>query len=180
MMIESGLWIPNSQNLVTFILADNTGNEVVGLGGGFNVFISKGVGPMVAALGTTGEKGMGWYWYLSTILDADTFGPVSLSVLGPGTTQQNLEYVCGSRVPTVVQYTYTVTDDVTLLPVYGVQVSFTPDAGGMIVVWSGFTDVFGVARDSYGNLPLLQPGTYYVWRFKPGTSDNDPDIEVVS
>lgn len=179
-MIESGLWVPNSQNLATFILVDGGGLEVAGLGGGFNVFIGKGNGPMLAALGATGEKGMGWYWYLGTILDADTIGPVSLSIQGPGTVQQNIEYVCGSRVITAVPYTYTVTDDVTTLPVYGVQVSFTPDAGGLIVVWSGFTDVFGVARDSYGNLPLLQPGTYYVWRFKPGTSDSDPDVEVVS
>lgn len=178
-MIESGLWVPNSQNLATFILADNNGAEVVGLGGTFNVFIGKGTAALVPALGTTGEKGLGWYWYLSTALDADTVGPVNLSIQGAGTTQQNLEYVCGSRVPSAKQFTYTVTDQTTALPVAGVQVSFTPDVGGLMVVWSGFTDVFGVAKDVYGNLPMLQPGTYYVWRNKPGYLANDPDQEVV-
>lgn len=178
-MIESGLWVPNAQNLATFILSDGSGLEVLGLGGGFNVFIGKGSGPMVAGLGTTGEKGMGWYWYLSTALDADTLGPISLSIQGPGIIQQNLEYVCGTRVVNAVPYTYTVSDDVTFLPVYGVAVSFTTDTNGLNVVWSGVTNVFGIAVDSYGNLPFLEPGIYYVWRNKPGFIANDPDVEVV-
>lgn len=179
-MIESGVWIPNQQNLATFILADGSGVEVVGLGNTFDVFIGKGTGAMVPALGTKGEKGLGWYWYLSTALDADTIGPVNLSVSGVGTTQQNLEYVCGVRVLGAISFTYTVTDSVTTLPIDGVDVQFSIDAPGNKVVWYGVTDVFGVARDAQGDLPLLVPGTYYVWRQYPGYNGINPDVEVVS
>jgi hypothetical protein len=47
-------------------------------------------------------------------------------------------------------------------------------------VWYGVTDAFGVARDSYGALPSLDPGTYYLKRHKPGYSFPAVDTEVVS
>lgn len=177
-MFDVGVWTPHEQNLVTFVLVDGSGTEVVGLGNVFDVYISKGTGLMAAALGAKGEKGLGWYWYLGTVGDADTIGPVSLAVQAAGATQQNLEYVCGCRTPNSVPYTYTVTDDVTALPVAAVTVSISVDAFGLNLIWTGQTDVFGVARDVNGNLPLLVSGTYYFWRQKPGWLATDPDVET--
>lgn len=179
-MLESGVWVPNQPNLITFVLVDASGVEVAGLGGGFNLFISKGSGPFVAGAGTQGEKGLGWYWYLSTASEADTIGPISVAAQGFGTLQQNLEYVCGVRVPGSIAFTYTLTDSVTSAALEGAEVWFTTDAPGNKIVWYGVTDAFGIARDSGGDLPLLRPGTYYVWRNLVGYSFNDPDPEVVS
>lgn len=179
-MLESGVWVPNQPNLITFVLVDASGGEVAGLGGVFNVLISKGTGAFVAGAGTQGEKGNGWYWYEATAGEADTIGPVSVVAQGFGTIQQNLEYVCGVRVPNSIQFTYTLTDSVTTLPLDGAEVWFTVDAVGNKIVWYGVTDAFGVARDAGGDLPLLRPGTYYVWRSLAGYSFSDPDTEVVS
>lgn len=177
-MLEAGIWTPHQQNLATFVLVDGAGNEVAGLGNTFAVYISKGAGGMAAALGTRGEKGLGWYWYLGTVLDADTIGPISLAIQAIGTVQQNLEYVCGCRTPSAVPYTYTVTDDVTALPVADVLVSISVDMAGLNLIWTGQTDIFGVARDANGQLPLLVAGTYYFWRQKPGWQATDPDVET--
>lgn len=80
-----------------------------------------------------------------------------------------------------IPFTYTVTDSVTLLPIEGVEVWISTDAGGANIVWKGDTDAFGVARDVSGNLPALDPGTYYFWRQRAGyTFAPEPDTEVVS
>lgn len=79
-----------------------------------------------------------------------------------------------------VEFTYTVTDSVTGLPIEGVEVWFSTDIAGLNVVWSGNTDVFGIAMDVLGGLPMLDAGTYYVWRQRSGYVFADPDVEVVS
>jgi hypothetical protein len=79
-----------------------------------------------------------------------------------------------------VSFTYTVTDDITHLPIEGVEVWFSTDAGQLNIVWKGDTDAFGVARDLSGNLPMLDTGTYYIWRQKAGYTFIDPDTELVS
>jgi hypothetical protein len=80
---------------------------------------------------------------------------------------------------TGVEFTYTVVEaDGT--PIAGVKVWFTTDALGTNVVWTGFTDAFGVARDTYGDLPILDAGDYYVWRLKSGVSFDNPDTETVA
>lgn len=84
-------------------------------------------------------------------------------------------------IGTAIEYTYTVTSVSTGFPVPGVRVAVTTDLAGLNVVWSGETDNFGVARDDYGNLPRLDPGTYYFWKSKAGWVDvQNPDTEVVS
>lgn len=83
--------------------------------------------------------------------------------------------------PGAVEHTYTVTNSVTLQPVDGVEVWYTTDLAGNNVVWYGNTDAFGVARDASGNKPMLDPGTYYVWKQLAGyTIDQNPDTEVVA
>jgi hypothetical protein len=79
-----------------------------------------------------------------------------------------------------INFTYTVTDSVTTLPIEGVEVWFSTDNPAVNIVWKGDTDAFGVARDVLGNLPALDAGNYFVWRQKAGYTFSDPDSEVVS
>jgi len=79
----------------------------------------------------------------------------------------------------LTEFTYTVTDSVTTLPLSNVEVWFSTDGTRANVVWYGVTDAFGVARDAYGNLPRLNAGTYYIWRRLSGFTFNDPDVEAV-
>lgn len=171
----------NQQNRFSFVMIDNTGTEVTGLGTGFTLEISKNAGAFVGSAGTKAEIGDGWYTYLSTVGESDTVGNVAVRVTGAGAIQQNLEYVVEQRTPGAVDYTYTVTNSVTLLPIPGVTIWVTTDLAGNNVIWNGTTDAFGVARDENGNLPLLDPGTYYFWKHKTGfTDDDNPDTEVVT
>lgn len=84
-------------------------------------------------------------------------------------------------IGTAIEFTYTVTNSVTGLPVPAVTVTVSTDLAGTNLVWSGFTDAFGVARDVNGDLPRLDAGTYYFWKWKSGyIDDQNPDTEVVS
>ena len=87
-----------------------------------------------------------------------------------------IDLPCG----TVVEFTYTVTDAGTGLPIEGVSVDISTDIAGNNIIWCGTTDAFGVARDEHGNLPRLDPGTYYFWRKLSGYIFVDPDVEIVS
>lgn len=174
-------WVLNQQNAITFVMIDAAGNEVAGLGAGYVLELSKNGGALAASTGAKSEIGAGFYHYLAAAAEADTVGPVSITVTGAGCVQQNLEYVVRQRTPGAVAYTYTVTDSGTGLPIEGAEVWFTTDVAGANVVWTGDTDAFGVARDDNGNLPVLDPGTYYVWVQKVDyTPDAWPDTEVVS
>lgn len=79
-----------------------------------------------------------------------------------------------------INYTYTVTDSLTLLPLDGVQVWFATDLAGTNIVWSGVTDAFGVARDVNLNLPALNAGTYYAWVQLASYTATNPQTIVVS
>lgn len=174
-------WEPGQQNLITFVMIDGSGGEVSGLDGLLTIQISKAGGALAAAGGTQNEIGSGWYSYLSTAAEADTPGPISITVTGVGAVQQNLEYVVKSRNINGVEHTYTVTDSVTMLPIEGVSVNITTDAAGNNVVFAGLTDAFGVLRNiDTDELPLLDPGTYYFWSQKAGYSFVNPDTEVVA
>lgn len=78
-----------------------------------------------------------------------------------------------------INFTYTVTDSVTLLPIEGVEVWFSTDNPPVNIVWKGDTDAFGVARDVLGNLPALDVGIYFVSCQKAGYTFVI-DTEVVS
>lgn len=175
-------WKLNQQNRITFVMVDANGVEVAGIGdGNLTVEISKNGGAFAAAVGTDTEIGDGWYTYLGTAGEADTIGPVAVKVAGAGAVQQNLEYVVKQRNPNAVAYTYIVTSSAGGSPVAGLEIWVTTDVGGANVVWVGVTDASGVARDEGGNLPYLDPGTYYFWKQGAGyTDDDNPDVEVVS
>jgi len=181
-MALPGDWIRNQANRITFVMVDGTGNEVAGIGdGNLTVEVAKNAGAFVGGAGTDTEMSDGWYSYISTVAEADTIGTVSVKVDGAGAIQQNLEYIIEQRTPNAVEFTYTVTDSGTGLPIPGFEVWVTTDLAGDNTIWRGTTDAFGVARDVNGNLPLLDPGTYYFWKQLAGYSDDDnPDTETVS
>lgn len=180
------MWYPELKlsqiNRICFVMVDGNYNEVAGLGAAINMFISKnGSTPFVASAATVAEIGNGWYTALLPAAECDTIGPVAIYATGAGCIQQNLEYVVQQRNVQCIEFTYTLTNSVTLLPVEDAKIWITTDAAGNNVIWNGETDAFGVARDAEGNLPCLDAGTYYVWAKKHGGSANAwPDVEVVS
>lgn len=179
-MLSAGEWIPDQQNEITFVMVDTTGDEVSGLGTTFMLSIRKSGGVFVIGNGTKTEIGLGWYSYLATAAEADTIGPVAVVVTGAGTVQQNLEYVCGQRTPSALEFTYTVRNSITANPIPGVKIQIGTDMAGANIIWSGITDTFGVSRDTTGHLPRLEPGTYRIFRQLSGFIFSDPDVEEVS
>lgn len=170
----------NQSQMLTFVMVDDTEVEVPGLGDTFLVSISKGGGPFLPGTGTKHEIASGWYGYLAPALELDTVGPFSVLITGAGCAQQNLMFNVEEFSITAVRYTYTMTNGVSGAPLPGVQIWISVDAAGTNVVWAGVTDTFGVALDMNGKKPLLDPGTYYFWRKRPGFIFSDPDIEVVA
>lgn len=179
-MLSAGEWTKNQPNTVLFVMVDENGLELPGLGTAFTVQISKGGASFVASGGAKGEVGLGVYKYTSTAAEANTSGPIFLVVTATGALQQNLEYVVENRIITSIPFTYTVTNSVNSNPVPDVKVYIYADSGTNNIVWTGVTDSFGVARDFYGNLPNLEPGTYYLIRVKSGFTFYNPDVETVS
>jgi len=102
----------------------------------------------------------------ATVLDSDNvMGAIGIEKLPIGTA---------------AEYTYTVTNSVSLLPVPSVTVTVTTDLAGTNAIWQGITNAFGVALDINGDLPRLDAGTYYFWKFKVGfIDDQNPDTEIV-
>ncbi len=130
---------------------------------------------------------IGAYIRIYTLADLDTYnyfarytytGVVVLDCLHVMGAISIDDIPCGSAI----EFTYTVTDAISGLPIEGVRVAVTTDAAGTNVVWCGYTDTFGVARDAAGRLPRLDPGTYYFCRSKAGYIFGPPacDPEVVS
>ena len=90
----------------------------------------------------------------------------------------NIRNFCLFRVG-AFEYTYTVVNSVTNLPLDGVEVWITTDIAGANIVWMGHTDAFGVARDIFDIKPNLDMGTYYFWRKLAGYTFSNPDTEAV-
>lgn len=158
--------------------------EVPALGVAWNMFISKNGGVFNPSAGTKAEISNGWYTYLTTVAEANTIGPVSIYVTGAGCLQQNLEYCVQQRNASCINYTYTLTDITTGLPVPSASIWVTSDLAGLNVVWSGSTNAVGIALDSNNDLPCLDglpPTTWYFWATKAGMIANAwPDLELVS
>lgn len=170
----------STAQLLTFVMIDAVGTEVPGLANTFTLEISKSGAGFVPSTGAKAEISDGWYSYLLSAAETDTAGPLSVIVNAGGCIQQNLLYQVVDFAITAIEFTYTLTDDVTLLPIEGAQVWISTDVAGANIVWAGNTDTFGVARDLDGDLPRLDPGTYRFWRNKAGYEFTDPDTEIVS
>jgi hypothetical protein len=161
-------------------MIDAVGTEVAGLGGALTVEISKVGGAFVAGAGAQAETSDGWYEYTLTAGETDTVGPLAIKITGAGAIQQNLYFFVKSAAAGAYEFTYTVTDSVTLLPIEGVHIWVSTDIAGNNVVWSGTTDAFGVARALDSTLPWLDAGTYYFWSQRVGYTFINPDAETVS
>lgn len=176
-------WELNQANTITFVMVDAMNTEVAGLGNTFVLSISKNGGPFVASAGVKSEIGSGWYRYISTAGEADTHGTISIRVTGAGCIQQNLEYVVFQRNAGCLEYTYTVLNSTTLNPVPNAEIWISTDNASppTDIVWYGYTDAFGIARDDHGHLPCLDVGTYYAWKHLSAfIDDDDPSILNVS
>jgi hypothetical protein len=163
-------------------MIDSAGLEVPGLGNTFVLEVSKAGGAFAPSTGVKAEISDGWYSYILTATECDTVGPLSIVVTGVGCIQQNLEYVVKTRITNGKNCSYPVTHIITGLPISGAQVLASTDNNNppQNIIWIGYSDVFGIARDSAGNLPYLIPGTYYFWTYKPGFTFVIPDTEVVT
>lgn len=78
--------------LIDFVMVNSSGVEVIGLGIGFTVQISKNGADFIASTGVKDEIGSGWYSYQLTAAETDTVGPLAIKITGAGALQQNLVY----------------------------------------------------------------------------------------
>ena len=108
-------------------------------------------------------------------MDGEVITVIGSDQVGAEWADVFIEIYTGSGCGTAVEFTYTITDAGTGLPIQGVHVEITTDIAGVNVCWCGETDSFGVARDDNGELPRLDPGTWYFWRNKPGYIFTNPD-----
>lgn len=123
-------------------------------------------GELVQDLDTT-LAGAVWDELIADHTTAGTMGSVMSCIYCPGLT--------------AVDFTYTVTDVVTTNPIQGAVVKISTDLAGTNVIWSGVTNEFGVAVNTgNGEVPSLDPGTYYFWTYAGGYDFSNPDTEVVS
>lgn len=175
----------NQDQQIDFVMVDAAGVELPGLAGLLVVELSKATDVAFnPAVGAQSEKGDGWYTYTldASSGEVDTPGPLDVIINAPGAQQQNIPCVVKSAAVNAIEFTYTVTSSVPPNPpIEGVAVWITTDIGGFNVVWNGETDALGVARDGNGELPWLDPGTYFFWRQKAGWEFSpEPDTEIVS
>jgi hypothetical protein len=115
------------------------------------------------------------------IADAMDLAPAGPAGVGSVDDKLDTLILCCGYVPGpgALPRTYTVYRAGTAIPEAGVQVRISTDLLGANIVWAGITDAFGVARDLAGNLPILDPGTWYFWDTKTGwTPTAWPDTEV--
>jgi len=74
----------------------------------------------------------------------------------------------------VITWTYTITENITDLPISDVDVWITTDSAGANIIASGKTNSNGVVTF------YLDAGTVYVWCQKSGYNFSNPDVEIVS
>lgn len=175
-------WEPNQVHEIDFVLVDSNNVEAPGLGSTFTLELRKIGGIFIASQGTKAEISNGWYRYTNVVSEADTPGQVSIRVTGTGILQQNLVAVVRDLRPGAVPWSYPVTNSLDSSPLEGVEVWITTDSAGNNVIWVGATDNLGIARDTNGSLPYLDPGPYYFWKQLGGFQDDQStgDLEVVS
>jgi hypothetical protein len=127
---------------------------------------------------------VGGYGAIYSGADMDAYNYFA-SVRYDGVTVLDQNWVNGSvgvsEVPigTAQELVYVVQDP-GANPIEGVKVEIHRNIAGTDVYWVGWTDAFGEPRDIHGHKARLDPGTYYLFRFKGGYSFDNPDTEVVT
>jgi hypothetical protein len=87
------------------------------------------------------------------------------------------DVVCGDGK---IDFTYTLTVLGTVTPIPGASIRITTDITMLNTIWTGTTNVLGIARNLCGDLPRLTPGTYYFVREHDDFVFANPDTEIVS
>lgn len=155
---------------ITFPIYDATGDLIVNAVG-LDSEISKDGAAFVDCTNEATEIGSSGVYYLdltATEMDADTVAVIVKSgnpnarplpfVLNP---EEVGDFRVGGYAGAIAKvWTEYQTDGVTPLP--GVDVWVTSNPTGVPVLASGITDASGQVTF------MLDPGTYYVWRHKPG------------
>jgi hypothetical protein len=171
-------WLAGVENEVTFVMVTAAGVETPSLALTVEVRIAGGA--FAPAAGVVAEISDGWYSYICDPAEA-VVGPISIMVNAAGVVQQNLEYVCVQRTPSLTFWPYRVTLPDLVTPIPGVRVWVTLTAAGTSpILWVGYTDAAGWAKDDNGYDPLLPLGNNYFWKHLAGYTDlQNPDLEVV-
>ena len=148
------------------------------------------VAPIWVAVNPTEEIGGGLYSRSYATADEDTYGYFAYAqYMGVAVLDNDYSLMgspsvpdCCTKDPGCVEFTYTVTNSLTGLPLPGVFVWVVLASNPAVVLWNGLTDVAGVARDLSGDLPCLMPATYRFFKSLIGFSDSDApfDVEIVS
>ncbi len=127
---------------------------------------------------------VGSYALRLTTADLDLYNYYA-SARYTGASVLDQDWVNGSaslmNVPigTAIEWTYTVSSTAHV-PIQGVKVEIHRNAAGSDVYWVGWTDAFGVLRDTNNLKPRLDAGSWYFFRFHPLYTWDNPDTEVVA
>lgn len=149
--------------------ADALLNELVENDGGISRYTANSLeqAPTAPTVGQVADAV--WDEAIAGHLSAGSTG-LKLNSAGSGTT-----FPAGA-----IEFTYTVTNSVTGNPIEGVEIWISTDNPATNIVWKGETDAFGIAMDVLGNKPMLDAGTYYIFRQLAGFLFTNPDTEIVS
>lgn len=177
----------NTARPTTIFAFDSNGDPVNGLldGDWTDKRIKKAGGAFAAMTVVITFQEAGCYSLTLSAAHTDTQGDLFLYFSAPGIKQINLQYQVVANPSSAnfpagaIEYTYTLTDSATLLPIAGAQIWIATDAAFTNIIWSGNSDAFGIARDVNNQKPFLDPGTYFIRSAKPGYSFPD-DSEIVS
>lgn len=129
----------------------------------------------------------GWYDVAVNAADMDTAGRLQIAIAETGALPVWHEYTVLSQYTYdefvlgqgTIEFTYTLTSSVTGLPISGATIRITTDLAGTNTIWTGTTDVLGIARNLCSDKPRLQAGTVYIFRTLSGYTFSDPDVEVI-
>lgn len=130
----------------------------------------------------------GWYAVALNATDTDTLGRLQVAVNEAGAipvehescvlSAHGYDELTFGQNP--IDFTYTLTSDQPpYSPISGATIRITTDIAGLNTVWTGTTDVVGVARNLCGELPRLTAATYHFFRSHASFNFTNPDSEAV-
>lgn len=111
------IWSLAKQNEIKFVLLDELGEPLAGLGDTFVVEIAKaGQLEFSPGLGVKAEMGGGWYSYTATALEANTGGIVALRISGEAAQTANVMATVLGSLPVTDPATYACAPTVLYIP----------------------------------------------------------------
>lgn len=166
-----------STELIVFVLVDDNGDELPGLGTAFTVQVSKNGAAFAASAGTKAEIGSGFYSYALTAGETDTLGPLAVAINAAGAVQQNLVYEVSGSVweapsgPNILSaaeaaiFLRSVADDQAMLQMLPLIDEYLKNATGHD--WAGDAVIHPAAKSAAGMLLIN-------WYDNPSMVGNSP------